>query len=392
MGSMRALAPMLGTVMAVTAMAPAAMAQVDETADTAFGGFRSALVADLVETRTRLTTASRWVDDPDWFLVQTPDAGVVGVELSRLRDHATLLADPAFASRADVLDDPVHAWDESFTMSLGLIRDEAGPDGDPVAASEQLASSLSQTPAEKKALLRLERRYLRADRDELTAAIDAFDAFAAGLGLEPSVVEDGPPTPERPSEPLDLAVAFRDELVTDRAHLQARMTDCRLAIDEENVVAFGEQEVFKFRDQLRLSGVVIFDLPTLPDYADFPAHLRDDLKTWDYFDTIFAPDTARSSTLLAAMLLFSFWQDWPPNMRASAERAWPIERHSAKEDRAICRPQLELLRPERDLLDAAIAALDEYLALAALDAEPEGAQPTEIPSPEPEPSNPFANV
>ncbi len=123
--------------------------------------------------------------------------------------------------------------------------------------------------------------------------------------------------------------------------------------------------------------------------------MRDDLETWDDFDTIFAPDTARRSSLLAAMLLFSFWQDWPPNMRASAERAWPLERHSAKEDRAVCRPQLELLRPERDRLDAAIAALDEYLALAALDVEPERAELTEIPSPGPEssePPNPFADV
>jgi hypothetical protein len=382
MGSRRALAPVLGTAMVVAAIAPAAMAQADETADTAFGGFRSALVADLVETRTRLATASRWVEDPDWYLVQTPDVGVVGIELSRLGDHATLLADPAFAARTDVLDDPVHAWDESFTMSLGLIRDEAGPDGDPVAAAEQLAGSLSQTPAEKKALLRLERQYLRADRDELAAAIDAFDVVAAGLGLEPGVVGDEPPTPERPSEPLDLVIAFRNELVADRANLQARISDCRSAIDEEDVVAFGEQEVFKFRDQLRLSGVVTFDLPTLPDYADFPAYVRDDLETWDDFDTIFAPDTARRSTLLAAMLLFSFWQDWPPDMHASAERAWPLERHSASEDRAICRPQLELLRPERDRLDAAIAALDEYLALAARDEEPE-------PS---EPPNPFADL
>ncbi len=388
MRSMRALAPALSVAMAVTAVAPAAMAQADENADTAFDGFRTALVEDLVETRTRLATAARWVDDPDWYLVQTPDVGMVGVELSRLGDHAALLADPAFAARADVLDDPVHAWDESFTMSLGLIRDEAGPDGDPVAAAERLAAALSQSEAEKKAMLRRERRYLRTDRDELAAAIDAFDAFAAGLGLEPSVVDDTAPSPERPSEPLDLVIAFRDELVADREDLQTRMADCRSAIDEEDVVAFGPQEVFKFRDQLRLSDVVVFDLPTLPDYVDFPAHLRDDLDSWDYFDTVFAPDTARRSSLLAAMLLFSFWQDWPPDMRASAERAWPIERRSAKEDRAICRPRLELLRPERDRLDAAVAALDEYLVLAALDAEPEPTDPTEMP----EMPDPFADL
>jgi len=192
--------------------------------------------------------------------------------------------------------------------------------------------------------------------------------------------------------------------VADREALQARVAACRTAIDEEDVVAFGEQEVFKFRDQLRLSGVVVFDLPTLPDYADFPAHLRDDREAWGYFDTIFAPDTARRSSLLAAMLLYSFWQDWPPDMRGNAERAWPIERHAAKEDRAICRPLLELLRPERDRLDAAITALDEYLLLADLDAEPEPTpeptpeprpEPVETPVPEAEPSelpNPFADL
>ncbi len=378
---------------AATAIAPAAMAQANENADTAFDGFRAALVADLVETRTRLAAAARWVEDPDWYLVQTPDAGVVGVEISRLGDHAALLADPAFAARVDVLDDPVHAWDESFTMSLGLIRDAGG---DPVAAAERLASSLGQTEAEKKALLRLERQYLRADRDELAAAIDAFDTFAAGLGLAPGVVSDVPPAPDGPAEPLDLVIAFRDELVADREALQVRIADCRAAIDEEDIVAFGEQETFKFRDELRLSGVVVFDLPTLPDYADFPAYLRDDPEAWDRFDTIFTPDTARRSSLLGAMLLYSFWQDWPPDMRGSAEEMWPIERHSTKEDRALCRPLIELLRPERQRLDTAIAALDEYLVLVALDAEPESLpEPVETPTPEPVPSelpDPFADL
>ena len=167
-----------------------------------------------------------------------------------------------------MLDDPVHAWDESFTMSLGLIRDAGG---DPVAAGERLASSLSQTEAEKQAILRRERQYLRADRDRLAAAIDAFDVIATGLGLTPAASIETHADADRPSEPLDLVIAYRDVLVADRETLQARIADCRTAIDEEDVVAFGEQEVFKFRDQLRLSGVVVFDLPTLPDYADFPA-------------------------------------------------------------------------------------------------------------------------
>ena len=143
---------------------------------------------------------------------------------------------------------------------------------------------------------------------------------------------------------------------------------------------------------------MVFDLPTLPDYADFPAHLRDDLEAWDHFDTIFAPEAARRSSLLAAMLLYSFWQDWPPDMRGSAERAWRIERHAAKEDRALCRPLIELLRPERERLDTAIAALDEYLLLA-LDVEPEPMpEPSATPAPEAEPSepselpNPFADL
>ena len=172
MESMRVLATVLGTAVAVGAAAPAAMAQTDESADTAFDGFRAALVEDLVETRTRLATASRWVADPDWYLVQTPDVGVVGIDISRLGDHAALLADPSFAERVDVLDDPVHAWDESFTMSLAFIRDEGG---DPTVAAGRLRGSLSQTEAEKRALLRLERQHLRADRDQLIRAIDAFD-------------------------------------------------------------------------------------------------------------------------------------------------------------------------------------------------------------------------
>jgi hypothetical protein len=376
MGSKRALALTLGTTVALTAIAPAVMAQADERADTAFGGFRDALAEDLAQTRTRLAMATRWVGDPDWYLVQTPDSGVVGLRRSELALHAALLADPAFAARVDVLDDPVHTWDEGFTMSLGLLRDEGG---DPVAAAEQLARDLSQTETEKKSLLRQERKFLRADRDQLMSAIAAFDTFAAGLGLEPATATDTSLAPAvAPSEPLDLVVAFRDQLVADREALQARVAACRAAIDEDDIVAFGEQESFKFRDRLRLSGVVVFDLPTLPDYADFPAHLRDDPEAWSHFDTIFAPDTARSSSLLAAMLLFSFWQDWPPDMRASARDMWPVERRSAQQDRALCRPLLELLRPERELLDTAIAALDEYLTLAALDKAPE---PTALPDP-----------
>jgi hypothetical protein len=392
MGSMRALALTLGTAVAVTVVAPMAVAQPDDLADTAFDSFRTALVEDLAQTRSRLATAGRWVADPDWYLVQTPDSGVVGVRRSELALHAALLADPAFAARVDVLDDPVHAWDEGFTMSLGLIRDEGG---DPAAAAERLASGLSQTESEKKTLLRQERQFLRADRDQLVAAIAAFDAFASGLGLEPATAIDTSLTPSvAPSEPLDLVIAFRDQLVADREALQARVAACRTAIDEEDVVAFGEQESFKFRDELRLSGVVVFDLPTLPDYADFPAHLRDDPAAWDHFDTIFAPEAARSSSLLAAMLLFSFWQDWPPDMRASAAEAWPIERRSAQQDRALCRPLLGLLRPERDRLDTAIAALDEYLVLAALDTEPVP-EPVATPEPQTEPSelpNPFADL
>jgi len=380
MGPMRALALLAGMAVAVAVVPPTVMAQAGGRADTAFDGFRAALVEDLAQTRTRLSTAARWVDDPDWYLVQTPDSGVVGLRRSELALHAALLEDPAFAARVDVLDDPVHAWDEGFTMSLGLIRDEGG---DPVAAAAELASELSQTEAQKKSLLRQERQFLRADRDQLVAAIAAFDAFAAGLGLEPATARDTSLAPSvAPSEPLDLVIAFRDQLVADREALQARVAACRAAIDEEDIVAFGEQETFKFRDELRLSGVVVFDLPTLPDYADFPAHLRDDPEAWGHFDTIFAPDTARSSSLLAAMLLFSLWQDWPPDMRASAEDMWPVERRSAQQDRALCRPLLGLLRPERDRLDAAITALGEYLLLAALDTAPE---PSELP-------NPFADL
>lgn len=377
---------LLGTVVAMGATAPGTMAQTDESADTAFDGFRTALVADLVETRSRLATAGRWVDDPDWYLVQTPDSGVVGVRRSELALHAALLADPAFAARVDLLDDPVHAWDDSFTMSLGLIRDEGG---DPIVAAERSAVSLSQTAAQKKALLRLERQALRADRDRLISAIDAFDAIARGMGIQPpalaaddteAVLTDPAPVEPAPARPLELVLAFRDGLAVDREAVQARMSDCRAAIDEEDIVAFGERD--------GLPGVVVFDLTTLPDFADFASHLRDrgelwdDWGPWDAWYTIVESDTAQLQPLRAAMLLFSRWQDWTPEMRAAAEQMWPRQRQTAKEDRAICRPQLQLLRPEQERLDAAIAALDEYLALAARDTGP---MPSEMP-------NPFADL
>lgn len=390
-------AAVLGTALLVLDLAPMATAQ-DEavTADAAYGGFRAALVEDLAETRARLAAASTWIKDPDWYLVQTPDTGVVGVRRSRLADHAALLADPAFASRADLLDDPVYAWDEEFTMALSLI---SGEGGDPVAAAERLAGSLSQTGDEKQTMLRLERRYLRADRDELVAAIDAFDGAMDDLGIELADVAADDTRPDQvpaAEAPIDLLLAFRDELVADRVALETRIAGCRAAIDEDDVIALGPEEAFKFSDQLHLSDVVVFDLPTLPAYAGFPAWLRDVPGAWDRFDAIVAPDTARRTPLLGAMLLFSFWQDWPPGMRAIAQRAWPNQRRSAKADRSLCRPQLELLRPERDRLDTAIAALDEYLASSALDDEP-SPQPADMLVPTPEPSdtpppNPFADL
>ena len=371
----------LGATVAMGAAAPGTMAQTDESADTAFGGFRTTLVEDLAGIRARLATASRWVDDPDWYLVRTPDTGVVGVRRSGLTLHAALLADPAFAARVDVLDDPVHAWDDGFTMSLGLIREQGG---DPVVAAERSAVSLNQTAEQKKALLRLERQALRADRDRLISAIDAFDAIASGLGLQPPALAAGdteaPPTEPAPAEPLGLVLAFRDRLAADREAVGARMSDCRAAIDEEDIVAFGERD--------GLPGVVVFDLTTLPDFADFPSYLRDrgelwdDWGPWEAWYTIIESDTAQLQPLRAAMLLFSRWQDWTPDMRAAAEQMWPRQRQTAKQDREICRPQLRLLRSEQERLVAAITALDEYLALAAPGSGPE---PTEIP-------NPFADL
>lgn len=398
----RMLAAVVIVAIAAGTIVVPSMARDDEAANAAFGGFRSALVADLIETRARLAEASAWVDDPDWHLVRTPDSGTVGIRLSQLDDHAALLADPAFAGRVDVLADPVHAWDEEFTLALLLIGDlVASTDADPAAAAARLVSEYGQTADEKRAMLRPERLAMRADRDQLIAAIDEYDELLAGMGREPAPVAAAdirPPSAQRPEGPLELVLGFRDELVADRVALQARMAACRTAIDERDVVAFGEQETFKFRDQLRFSDVVAFDLPTLPDYADFPAHLRDDPEAWDRFDTVFAPDTARRSALLGALLLFSFWQDWPPDMRASAERMWPLERRTAQEDRRRCRPLLELLRPERDRLDVAIAALDEYLTLTTLDAVIEPApQPVETPVDDAEPErtpapDPFADL
>ena len=387
-------AMVLGTVVALGATVPAALAQGDpetapirsatasETADTAFRGFRAALVDALAETQTRLDQAATWIDNPDWYLVETPDVGVVGVEIGRLGDHAALLADPAFAARADVLDDPVHAWDDSFAMSLALIRDEGG---DPIAAAERLMSSLSQTTAQKKAMLRLERRYLRADRDRLISAIDAFDSIAAGIGFEPAMLpaDDivAKPREPAPADPLGLARAFRDRLAADRDALQARIVACRAAIEEQDIIALGEPD--------QLAGVVVFDLTTLPDFADFPMYLRDrgeawdDWAPWDAWNKILESDTAKLQPLWAAMIRFDLWQDWPGDMRAGAERMRLVGRPTAKEDRAVCRPLIELLRPERDRLDVALAALDEYLALVAL-AEP-SAEPDETPEPTPKP-------
>ena len=376
----------LGAAVAMGAAAPGTLAQTDKSADAAFGGFRSALAEDLAGTRARLATASRWVDDPDWYLVRTPDTGVVGVRRSELTLHAALLADPAFAARVDVLDDPVHAWDDSFTMSLALIREQGG---DPVVAAERSAVSLSQTAEQKKALLRLERQALRGDRERLISAIDAFDAIARGLGLPPPALAAGDaeaaltgpaPAEPAPAEPLGHVLAFRDRLAADREAVQARMSDCRAAIDEEDIVAFGERD--------GLPGVVVFDLTTLPDFADLPSYLRDrgelwdDWGPWEAWYTIVESDTAQLQPLRAAMLLFSRWQDWMPDMRAAAEQMWPRQRQTAKQDREICRPQLRLLRPEQERLDAAISALDEYLTLSAVDPGP---APTEMP-------NPFADL
>lgn len=351
----------------------AAVAATDErTADDAFGAFRADLVDALVETRARLMAGSGWVDDPDWYLVQTPDSGVVGVRRSRLADHALLMADPDFRARFELLGDPVHAWDEEFTMALALIDEEARRDGDVMAAADRLATSLSQDAAEKKAMLRPERQALRADRDELIAAIDAYDGAMTGLGIQPAMIAaaDIQPEPEpRLEQPIDLLIAFRDKLVADLAVVQSRISACREAIDRVEVVALGEAQ--------GLAGVTTYELLTLPDYAEFFEYLREHPEVWPVFD----PAAADFTSLRGALYRFQLWQDWPPGkMRANAERFKLYDVPTEKEDRAVCRPLLEVLRPERDRLDAAITALDEYLVLTASEVE---ATPTPSPTPEP---------
>ena len=371
-----------------------------QPANQAFGGFRQTLVDALAETRARLAAASVWIEDPDWYLQRTPDTGIVAVRLSRLPDHAALLADPDFAARAGLLDDPVHAWDEEFTMALGLIADEARTDRDPVAAAERLAASLPQTSSHKKWLFQDERKALRADGDALVAAIDDYDLVLAAIGIEPAPVaaaEIQPAPAVLPHGPIDLVTAFRDGLVADRASLQERISACRAAIDSETMVAFGEPD--------GLSSVATLDLLTWPGYAYFFEFLRERGVGWSAFE----PAAAEGTSLRAALARFQRWQDWPAGqMRHFADKqvATRFDFATAKEDRAVCRPEIELLQPERDRLDAAIATLDEYLTQLALAAEPEPEpEPTPTPAPTPKPTpepqaeasetpapNPFADL
>lgn len=377
----RLLATVLGAAIAVCATATSAGAQGardDEAANAVFGGFRAQLVDELSETRARLAAASEWVDDPDWYLVQTPDMGIVGVRRSRLDDYATLLADDDFAVRAEVMDDPVHAWDEEFSLALSLINARTGPvDDDPHEAAAWLASEYAQSAREKKAMLRLERQALRADRDELIAAIDAFDAVLAGIGIEPASVAADDVRPERsplPEGPLELVIAFRDELVAGRVTVQRRISACRAALDREEIIALGTRD--------GLPGVVTFDMLTWPGYADFFEYVRETGIGWDVFE----PEAAQLTPLRAALFRFQLWQDWPEGqMREIAERqvATRFDFPTAGEDRAICRPELELLRPERERLDAAIAAIDEYLLLVMADDATPGPEPSTPPTAEP---------
>ena len=353
-----------------------------QPANQAFGGFRQTLVDELAEVRGWLASVSEWIDDPDWYLDRTPDSGTVAVRISHLADHAALLADPVFAARADVLDDPVNAWDQEFAMALGLIADAAGTDGDPVAAAERLAATLPQTSEEKQQLLGVERKGMRAYRDQLIAAIEEYDVVLAAIGIEPAAVAAAdvqPASTAQPSDPIDLVMAFRDELVADRVALQERISACRAAIDSETVAAFGAAD--------GVDGVATIDLQTWPGYAYFFEYLRERGVGWAAFE----PAAADETTLRAALARFQRWQDWPPGMMrsfADEQVASGFDVPTTKEDRAICRPRIQLLQPERDRLDAAIASLDEYLMLLALDAEPTlapTATPTFAPTPRPTP-------
>ncbi len=334
-----------------------------QPADQAFDGFRGVLVDALAETRGRLAAASEWIEDPDWYLERTPDSGVVGFRLSRLGDHAALLADPGFAARADLLDDPVNAWDTEFALALGFIRDEAGA-GDPTEAAERLAATLPQSSEHKKQLLQVERKAFRADRDQLVEAIDEYDAVLAGIGIEPAPVaaaDVAPTSPVLADDPIGLVMAFRDELVADRAAVHERISSCRTAIDDEMIAAFGAPD--------GLDVVTTLDLEAWPGYTYFFEYLRERAVGWAAFE----PWAAQDTSLRAALARFQRWQDWPGGLMRTIADKDVVERFdfpTAKEDRAICRPEIEVLQPERDRLDTAIAALDEYLTLLAIDAEP----------------------
>ena len=284
-------------------------------------------------------------------------------------------------------------------MALGLIADEAGTDGDPVAAAERLAATLPQASDEKKQVLAVERKGTRAYRDQLIAAIDEYDIVLAAIGIEPAVAAAAAvePTPSTsPDGPIELVMAFRDELVADRVTLQERISACRSTIDSDTVAAFGEPD--------GLPAVATLDLLTWPADAYFFEFLRERGAGWAAFE----PAAADGTSLRAALARFQRWQDWPPGMMrsfADEEVADRFDFPTAEEDRAICGPEIELLQPERDRLDAAIAALDEYLTLVALDAEPAPVPATPVPTPEPEPTlapepaatetpapNPFADL
>jgi hypothetical protein len=189
-----------------------------------------------------------------------------------------------------------------------------------------------------------------------------------------------------PGDPIGLATAFRDGLVAGRARLQERIAACRTAIDDELVIALGRRD--------GLPGVVTFDMRTWPGYADYFEYLGETGVGWDAFEA----EPAQLTPLRAALYRFQLWQDWPRGLirtYADKEVAERFDLPTAKQDRAICRQELELLQPERDRLDAAIAALDEYLAMRALDTAPPAATTEPLPDPDPTETpapDPFADL
>lgn len=351
----------------------------DDEANAAYA-FRSALVQELRDVRTRLAEHDAHIRSPSWHLVQTPDAGVVAVDLRRLRDHvplAQLLLDRREAY--DAMRTTVSAWDSPSLMSAALLMDAARDGSRPEEAAAALERELVQPEDEKRALLRRDLRWLRGQRELLITAIDTFDAVLAGLGLEPASpaadeVEAAPPA-EAAGGTLGALQAFRDELAADAAIVHSRLDACRTAVDEPGWIVLGQG--------VGLPDVLVFDLSRLPAYDAIGRFIGRNPWAWDIFNA----DAAALSELHAAVLQYATWPTWPDDLEQAAPGLAELNRQPRGEKRRACRPILQATRAERDSLDRAIALLDELITVNT-PAEPAPSEPPAQPTAEPTPAEP----